>query len=60
MNINTLIQYNYMENSVEVLLFLEETQNAAVMYNVSTSIVPQTPLIILSQDLGTITVHGDH
>ena len=35
---------------------LEETQNAAVMYNVSASIVPQTPLIILSQDLGNITV----
>ena len=56
MNINTLLQYNYMENSVEVLLFLEETQNVVVMYNISASIVPQTPLIILSQDLGNITV----
>ena len=52
----TQIQHHYMENGVEVILFLEENQiqDAAVTYSIS--IIPPTPLINLNSENGTVQI----
>ena len=51
----TTVQRHYMEDGVEVTLFLEENQmSAAVMYNIS--IVPPTPFRKLIQENSTIQI----